>query len=153
MSARALLVQVDGTPGFPARGIAGIGVVVRGPRGNLLCTRCLRAPAHTNNEAEYQAIIAGLNLVLDHYPGMAVRCMSDSRVVIDQLCGRAAVRAESMRVLFQQARALCAQLRQLELVAIPRELNRLADVLAWEALGGRQAIVGFPNHRKEHSHE
>lgn len=94
MNHALLLVQVDGTPGSPPRGVAGIGVVVRSPRGNLLCTRCLRAPAHTNNEAEYQAIIVGLNLVLEHYPGVAVRFMSDSQVVVDQFCGRAAVRAE-----------------------------------------------------------
>lgn len=143
MNHALLLVQVDGTPGSPPRGVAGIGVVVRGPRGNLICTRCLRAPAATNHEAEYQAVIAGLELMLTHYPGVAVRCMSDSQVVIDQLCGRAAVRAEGMRRLFEQARALCARLSTLELIAIPRELNRVADALAWEALGGRQAIVGF----------
>ncbi len=143
MNHSLLLVQVDGTPGFQPRGVAGIGVVVRGPRGNLLCTRCLRAPAATNHEAEYQAVIAGLEVVLAHYPTAAVCCMSDSRVVIDQLCGRAAVRAEGMRRLFERARALCARLSTLELVAIPRELNRLADALAWEALDGRQAILGF----------
>lgn len=142
-----LLVQVDGTPGSPPRGVAGIGVVVRGPRGNLLCTRCLRAPAATNHEAEYQAVIAGLTLMLTHYPGVAVRCMSDSQVVIEQLCGRAAVRAEGIRRLFEQARSLCTRLSALELIAIPCELNRLADALAWEALGGCQAIVGFRRHQ------
>ncbi len=147
MNHSLLLVQVDGTPGFPPRGVAGIGVVVRGPRGNLLCTRCLRAPAATNHEAEYQAVIAGLEVVLAYYPTAAVRCMSDSQVVIDQLCGRAAVRAEGMRRLFERARALCARLSTLELVAIPRELNRLADALAWEALDGRQAILGFRRHQ------
>lgn len=48
-----------------------------------------------------------------------------------------------MHRLFEQARALCERLSALELIAIPRELNRVADALAWEALGGRQAIVGF----------
>ncbi|MCX7791519.1 MAG: reverse transcriptase-like protein [Chloroflexaceae bacterium] len=87
MNHALLLVQVDGTPGSPPRGVAGIGVVVRAPRGNLICTRCLRAPAATNHEAEYQAVIAGLELMLTLYRGVAVRCMSDSRTEVWRCCG------------------------------------------------------------------
>lgn len=143
MTPPLLLIQVDGTPGLPATGTAGIGLVVRGRRGEVVRTRCLRVPASTNVEAEYQAIIAGLDLLLRAFPGVAARCMSDSAVVVAQITGRAAVRAVNLRPLHTHALSLVARCPQLELVAIPRELNRLADALAWEALGGRTQIVGF----------
>lgn len=134
---------MDGTPGFPPRGVAGLGIVVRGPEGQVLRTRCARAPARTCNEAEYQALIAGLSFVLRAYPGLPVRCMTDSRVVIDQLTGVAAVHAGPLQPLYAEARALVERCVEIELVAIPRELNQLADALAWEALRGRRRIVRF----------
>jgi ribonuclease HI len=142
---REVLLQVDGTPGFPARGIAGLGLVVRNERGLLLRTRCMRAPAATCTEAEYQALIAGLALVLRDFPGARVRCLSDSRVVVDQLCGRAAVRAGPLQPLYTAARATLARFapHSVAISAIPRNLNRLADALAWEALGGRGALLRY----------
>jgi ribonuclease HI len=131
---------VDGAPAPDARTPAGLGIVVRrGRSGPVIRTASLRAPAITCNEAEYQALIAGLRLVLQHYPGLAVRCLTDSRVVVDQLSGRAAVRAAALRPLYAEAVALAARIPAIEFVAVPREANRLADALAWEALYGRRA--------------
>ncbi|HWQ13973.1 MAG TPA: ribonuclease HI family protein [Roseiflexaceae bacterium] len=143
MSAQPLVLQVDGTPGVEPRGTAGIGIVVRSAGGQVLRTRCVRAPAWTNTEAEYQAVIAGLTFVLRAFPGAPVRCMTDSRVVVDQLSGRAAVRVGPLQPLFTEAQALMRQFAAIELLAIPRELNQLADALAWEALRGRRRIVRF----------
>lgn len=141
MTPDSIIVQVDGTPGHPPGPVAGLGIVVRGPRGELLRTRALRAPAASCVEAEYHAIIAGLDLALRCYATAAVCCQSDSQVVVAQITGRYAVRAAALRPLHARATALAARIARLELVAIPRELNRLADALAWEALGGRRAIL------------
>ncbi|MEI7773108.1 MAG: reverse transcriptase-like protein [Chloroflexales bacterium] len=142
---RLLLLQVDGTPGFPARGVAGLGVVVRRADGTLLRVHTARAAAATCNEAEYEALIAGLELLRRTFAGAPARCLTDSRVVVDQLSGRAAVRAGALAARYVRARALISHwgAGQIELVAIPRELNRLADALAWEALGGRRGLVRF----------
>lgn len=136
-----LLVQVDGTPGAQPRGVAGIGVVVRDAAGNVLTWRGLCAPAHTNNEAEYQALIAGLELMLQRFPGRPVICLTDSRIAVEQIAGRSAVRAAALQPLHARAMALAGQFAQLTFVAIPRELNQLADALAWEALAGRRMIA------------
>ncbi len=143
MSTPLIILQVDGTPGLPPGTDAGIGLVVRSRHGEPLRTAVLRAPAATSVEAEYQAIIAGLELALRVFPGTAVRCMSDSQVVVAQITGRYAVRAGSLRPFHERAVALVVRFAHLELVAIPRELNRLADALAWEAVGGRGQIVRF----------
>lgn len=136
-----LLLQVDGTPGALQRGVAGLGIVVRDAAGNVLTWRCLRAPASTNNEAEYQALIAGFELMLERYPGAPVCCMTDSRIAVEQIAGRSAVRAAALQPLHARACVLAGQFAQLRLLAIPRELNRLADALAWEALGGRRGVA------------
>ncbi len=132
-----LSLQVDGTLGFPPRGIAGLGVVVRDRAGVMLAWSCERAAAATSNEAEYLAVITGLTLVIRRFPGAAVRCLTDSRIVVDQLTGRHAVRAMALKPLHERARMLVDQHGSVTFIAIPRELNRLADALAWEALDGR----------------
>lgn len=145
------MVQVDGTPGNMRRGLAGVGVVVRGPWGQVLTWRCGRAPAETNNEAEYQALIAGLELVIRRYPGRPVRCLSDSQVVVEQMSGRARVRAGALYPLHARAAELARRIDQVTFVLIPRELNRLADALAWEALGGRRGLMGFVMRQLPHT--
>ncbi|MGQ9549764.1 MAG: ribonuclease HI family protein [Roseiflexus sp.] len=146
---KRLLVQVDGTSSQPPRGIVGLGIVVRDMAGAVLAWSCERAPAHTNNEAEYLAVIAGLNFVLRRYPDSIVCCMTDSQIVVEQLAGRSAVRAATLQPLHVRARALAHRHGRVTFVAIPRELNRLADALAWEALDGRGwlARVGNEHHR------
>ncbi len=138
-----LVVQIDGTPGSPACGIAGLGIVVRSEHGDVIRMYCGRAPAHTSNEAEYQALIAALQFIQRDFPGRRIRCLTDSRLVVDQLSGIAAVRDETLRVLHQSARVLIDQCSSasFELIAIPRDLNRLADALAWEALKGRRDLL------------
>lgn len=123
------------------RGTAGIGVVLRDAAGQVLMWRCLRAPARSNNEAEYQAVISGLELLLAYYPQHQAICLTDSRIVVEQLAGRSAVRSATLQPLHARAAALAGQCSSLRLIAIPRELNQLADALAWEALSGRQQIA------------
>lgn len=134
------MVQVDGTPGRSPHGAAGVGVVIRTLRGRVLVWRSVRVKAQTCNEAEYQAVIVGLELMQQRYPGTGVRCLSDSQVVVQQMTGQAAVRAAALRPLHARATALVAQIGQVEFVAISRRLNRLADSLAWEAVAGRSQV-------------
>jgi ribonuclease HI len=136
-----LLLQVDGTPGGGQSGIAGLGVIVRAVDGQVLVSRAVRAYAATSGEAEYLAIIAGLELMIARFPNTTVRVLSDHAPAVEQLSGRAAVRAERLKQLHTRASALVLLLPRVEFVAITREVNRLADALAWEALGGRSALL------------
>ena len=140
-AAPQLLLQVDGAASRPGSTIAGVGIVVRNTHGHVLLWRSLRTHAQTNNEAEYQAIIAGLGLMLRHYPHVAVRCVSDSESVVAQIRGQSAIRAPSHQPLHARALALAQQFCRVEFVVIGREYNRLADALAWEALYGRGALL------------
>lgn len=135
---RTIVVHVDGTPGNPPRGSAGIGVVLGTPRGRVLYWRYARAPAWTSVEAEYQAVLYGLDLVQRRYPGCRVCCVSDCQVVIQQLTGQCAVRSPRLKPLHAQVLALAAPIAPVEFRTIPRAWNRLADALAWKGLIGRR---------------
>jgi ribonuclease HI len=108
-----------------------------------------QAPALTNNEAEYQAVIAGLEVMLHHFHGISVRCLTDSQIVVYQMTGQARVRAAALQPLHQQATELVQQIGQVEFLTIPRPLNRLADSLAWEAVSGRWQVGKSGQRRHE----
>jgi dinuclear metal center YbgI/SA1388 family protein len=87
----------------------------------------------TNNVAEYQAMIAGLEMALDH--GVRrLRVYADSELVVRQLTGQYRVREASLRVLHDQAVRLLHELADVEVVHIPREQNAAADELVNRAI-------------------
>lgn len=135
-----VLLQVDGTPG-DGQGQAGLGVVVRDEQGRVLLWRSGRAPARTNNEAEYQAVLLGLRVVAAAYPGVPVRCLTDSRLVVDQISGRCGNHSTGLQPLYSEAVRLCRQMKGVEFVHVPRTVNRLADALAWEAWVGTSQLL------------
>jgi len=143
-----VVLLVDGTPRGTPAGTAGLGAVICTPRGRVLGWQYRDAPARTSMEAEYQAVIAGLRFVLARYAGAQVRCLSDSRVVVEQLAGRCAVRAAGLKPLHAQAAALAQRVGQVEFIAIPRELNHLADALASFQVA-QDRVIGLLEHSEE----
>lgn len=87
----------------------------------------------TNNVAEYQAVIAGLEMAARHRPDRLV-VRSDSQLLVRQLDGSYKVRSEGLRPLHRQVRALAAAFPGLRFEHVPREKNRVADALANRAL-------------------
>jgi ribonuclease HI len=117
-------------------GATGLGVVVRDGEGRAIVWRSKRLPQEmTCNEAEYQALLFGLETVRPLQP-RRVEVRMDSQIVVNQMLGLFAVRNASLRQLHAQARALVAALEQVEFVHVPRLRNRLADALANEAADG-----------------
>jgi len=87
----------------------------------------------TNNAAEYQALIAGLEMALDH----GVRRLTvyaDSELVVRQLNGEYKVRDSALRVLHEQAVRLLHELPDTQIKHIPREQNAEADRLVNHAI-------------------
>jgi len=98
-------------------------------------------PAQTCNEAEYQALIAGLRLAQQQAGPCALICLTDSQIVVDHMAGRCRVRSAGLHPLHAQACALVPPFVAVRFVHIPRAVNRLADALAWEALGGTATLM------------
>ncbi|PKA49882.1 hypothetical protein AXF42_Ash004424 [Apostasia shenzhenica] len=92
----------------------------------------------TNNQAEYEALIAGLNFALS----MAVKSIqvfSDSQLVVNQVNRAFETKDKVLKKYLQQAQSLISQFEDFSLTHIPREENQVAD---------RLAKVGLPDLRR-----
>jgi probable phosphoglycerate mutase len=96
----------------------------------------------TNNYAEYSAVIAGLEYVLEHGLEKDLLIQMDSKLVVEQLSGRWKIKHPDLMELARSAQALLRQL-DARLEWIPRELNFLADEAANQALDA-QPVVASP---------
>ena len=92
----------------------------------------------TNNVAEYQALISGLEAVADLH-ARVMRVRADSMLMIKQLRGEWRVKHENMKPLYAEARALLAAYDVVDLQHVRRELNTQADALVNEALDARRS--------------
>ncbi|MBM3127819.1 MAG: ribonuclease HI family protein [Chloroflexi bacterium] len=90
----------------------------------------------TNNEAEYRALLRGLERARQHSDTIEIR--TDSELLARQLRGAYKVRAENLKPLHAQAERALKQFTRATIAIIPRELNRRADALANAALDERQ---------------
>ena len=91
------------------------------------CMVCLDFPM-TNNEAEYEALVEGLDLAkVARATSVVVYC--DSQVVMSQVNGDYECRGERMKKYLEQVRKQVAKF-QAKFVQIPREENEQADRLA-----------------------
>jgi ribonuclease HI len=87
----------------------------------------------TNNIAEYQGLIRGLEAALKH-GATSIVVKSDSELMVRQLNGIYKVRTPHILVLFQQAKALLQNFKEIEILHIRREQNKRADALCNQAL-------------------
>jgi ribonuclease HI len=111
----------------------GVAVVVRNAAGQILDAASCSLQGMTNNEAEYEALILGLELALARADAAAT-FLVDSQIVVGQMAGHYAVRDAKLAPRHERALRLLAQLPQATLAFVPREMNCLADALASEAM-------------------
>ena len=91
----------------------------------------LNFPA-TNNDAEYEAVIAGLELALEI--GVSSLCLhSDSQLIVNQILGEFQIRGERLTAYLKKTKLLLNQLDHYLIKRIPREKNQEADELAKQA--------------------
>lgn len=112
-------------------GPAGIGYVLKvGPK---KITYGKHIGETTNNQAEYQALLAGLTQARDH--GVTdLTCYLDSELIVKQLAGEYRVKHADLRPHFEQVQRLVATFERISFHHVPRIKNREADALVNEAL-------------------
>ena len=110
-------------------GPAGIGVVLVEDSGTVLGELAQSIGTATNNVAEYSALIAGLELALEHHVTDLRVCM-DSELVVAQLSGQWKIKNERLRQLAARAASLLTRFESATIVHVRRELNADADKLA-----------------------
>ena len=83
----------------------------------------------SNNVAEYQALIAGLQMALDMEISY-LKVYRDSKLVINQLLTHYEVKNEGLVPYFRLATQLVEEFDGISLEHIPRSENKIADALA-----------------------
>ncbi|XP_022040750.1 protein NYNRIN-like [Helianthus annuus] len=117
-------------PGFDDRvWTAGAGLRLVSPDDHELTYAIRLDFRSTNNEAEYEAFLAGLRLALK----MGARNLEanvDSKLVAEQVNGHYDARGEAMALYLEQARMLISQFQTFKVNHINRSENKHADALS-----------------------
>lgn len=87
----------------------------------------------TNNQAEYEALILGLEK-LKNLKAKEVEVRSDSQLMVRQLNGEYRIKHEGLKGLYLKARRLIESFEQITVHHIPREENKIADRLSNDAI-------------------
>ena len=116
------------TDGSSNQIVGGAGVVIQTPEGDKIeCMIRLDFPT-TNNKAEYEALVAGLNLAkAASAENMIVHC--DFQVITSQIKGDYECRNERMKKYLEEMKNRISSL-EVKFVQIPREENECANRLA-----------------------
>jgi ribonuclease H / adenosylcobalamin/alpha-ribazole phosphatase len=135
---RSVRVEADGgsrgNPGPAAYGA----VLIDAESGVVIAEKAATIGIATNNVAEYNGLIAGLELYHQHSEGAELEVRMDSKLVVEQMSGRWKVKHPDMRALVDTARTLAPP--GTVFTWIPREQNSHADRLLNDALDGRAAV-------------
>ncbi len=87
----------------------------------------------TNNQAEYKALIAGLQRARDE--GVTdITCYLDSELVVQQLRGEYRVKNEGLKPLFNDVESWRNQFRNISFHHVVRAKNKQADKLVNKAI-------------------
>ena len=136
LDATRVRINADGASrGNP--GPAAIGVIIKDEEGRLLAGVSRRIGNATNNQAEYRAIITGLEKAIS-LGARRVVVASDSELVVRQILGLYKIKKAALRSLYQEVVRLAGSLDSFSITCIPREQNAEADRLANKAFGNNQ---------------
>ncbi len=130
MNTHATLYSDGGSRGNP--GPAGIGFVLRADDRDPIGVGDHIGDA-TNNQAEYRALLAGMQRAHEEQV-TALDCFLDSELVVKQLKGEYRVRDADLRPLFAEVSSLVTHFETVTFTHVRREKNKEADKLVNIAL-------------------
>ena len=117
-------------------GPAGAGAVIVSPAGHIMAKIGKFLGESTNNVAEYTGLILGLKRA----KAMGIKeldVFSDSELLVKQLAGDYAVKAEHLKPLHDEAKSLLGSFAEVHVAHVPREENQAADEMSNRAIDER----------------
>ena len=130
---RAVIYADGGSRGNP--GEAAYGIIVQRSGRTMRMGRALGVA--TNNEAEYQALLAGLDWAIkENITDLTV--FTDSELVVQQVSGKYKVKHPNLKPLFLLALERKKKIKKFKIFHIKREHNSEADALVNEVLDARE---------------
>jgi ribonuclease HI len=135
----AVLRTDGGSRGNP--GPAGAGFVIERD-GEIICRAGRFLGSQTNNVAEYEALVWGLENV-SALGFSQVKVFADSELLVKQINGQYRVKNAGLKPLFVRALQLLRSFDSYRVSHVRREQNAEADTMANDAMDG-QTTVGDP---------
>ncbi|GFY81124.1 hypothetical protein Acr_01g0009330 [Actinidia rufa] len=105
------------------------GLVLQTPTGDQIEYAIRSGFKATNNEVEYEALLAGLRVATDlgvHF----LDIFSDSQLVVNQVQGHYLAKDPSMVAYLDEVKAMIEKIGNFKICQIPKEENKKADALA-----------------------
>ncbi|MHB1605469.1 MAG: ribonuclease HI family protein [Leptospirales bacterium] len=119
-------------------GPSALGFVLQKEDGTIFSEEGRVLPDGTNNQAEYQALVAGLEAAKKAgLKELVVK--ADSELMIRQVTGRYRVKNAGLLPYFQKVQELVKAFSRIQFEHVPRSMNAHADRMANEALDRRVA--------------
>ena len=120
------MANIDGSS---TKNAGGIRIVLKSPEGDIIRQGVRLQYSITNNEAEYEALLAGLKMA-KMLGAAELDVLSDSQLVVGQVNEDYEVKERRMRQYLNLVRYQMSQFREVRLSRIPREQNAISDQLA-----------------------
>ncbi|XP_047170810.1 uncharacterized protein LOC124845134 [Vigna umbellata] len=120
------LLNVDGSSN--KRG-GGTGIVLEGPNGLIIEQAITFRFQANNNQAEYEALIAGLILAKE-LTVARLECKMDSQLVVGHMNGTYQVKDNQLLRYFHKANTLLKDFVDVSIIHVPREQNGRVDLLS-----------------------
>ena len=139
MSLAVRLRTDGGSRGNP--GPSGLGFVIEDAVTGMVLEEGYRyLGTTTNNQAEYQAVIVGLERCAA-LGAARVEVLADSQLLIRQANGEYRVKNPDIQLRFREMRALVARIGQVKFTHVYREANAHADALANTAMDTKESSI------------
>ena len=101
----------------------GIGVIIISPRGSSFKFAYTIKPMTTNNQAEYEAIIKGLQL-LQEVKADAIEIFRDSQLVVNKLIGLYECKDDMLRSYYEKCWSLIDEFAMVTIRHVPRAQDK-----------------------------
>ncbi|GAB4026327.1 MAG: hypothetical protein Fur0011_1600 [Candidatus Microgenomates bacterium] len=92
----------------------------------------------TNNQAEYEGLLAGLTWIIQNHPNAEVLIKMDSLLIVNQIKGLYKVKSPELLLKYQAVKAIISKLPSVTISHTYRKGNSLADSLVNQALDSRR---------------
>jgi ribonuclease HI len=122
---RLIVFSDGGARGNP--GPAAIAFLILSENGQILMTKSRYVGSRTNNQAEYEALIAALESAVA-LNAEEVTCHIDSELVAKQLAGEYAVKNRELRKMWNKVQELKRHFKKVSFINVPRANNQIQTV-------------------------
>lgn len=128
---RGFMMSDGGSRGNP--GTAGGGAVLYDEKKKEIAREGVFCGIQTNNFAEYEGMICGLNLALKN-DITHLEVYMDSKLIVEQMNGNWKVKNANIKPLFERAKSIAEQFEEISYYHVRREKNTVADSIANEVM-------------------